>query len=554
MKAFARLLTKVGAAPSPPLKVFCPDRVPQHNVDSTFFESQQSLGCGRHALNNLLGGRYFVKEGQYVPGVNPIPLDGLCQSLKSSMQAINASKGEVWNARRLAEAACQDSENYDQNTLKAGLNILGFHVEADKGRDVTDSSRTYGFLINTARAGFHWVSLRKVNEGYRYFDSMNAKHGRTNPTGELFASLKEFKDSHSSYPVFLEIIKPEPRICIEPLRDYGTLHVVDCPFNNKDIISFEGTNYTVINRHMNGTECDYLDVVRSDIYDPRLSSNIQSSVNEVRMFLDGTLLKMLIRDGNIVGFISRDVVLLEMKARIDEKVESAFITKNKSAASKKSYTNILELQGRLDAAIRGEGVAGAAAVERNARAVASAASGAASHPWEELGMTEEEYKDGLKAEAAAAEAKLIKLRREAEELKNKIAAAANAATAKARAAAANAAAANAAAASAAAANAAAIAEARQRNAAAIAEASQRNAKAISAVDNLRIRRIENGKTPVEHPWIMMISKTKGIPYYVHLKSGDKRWNHPVLRPIKGGRRSTHRRQNKNMRNRTRGRK
>lgn len=363
MKAFARLLSKDGA---PPSLLLCPDRVPEHKVNPNFFEKQESLGCGRHALNNLLGGKYFKKEGLYVPGVNPIPLDGLCQSLKSSMQAINASEGEVWNARRIAEAACQDSENYDQNTLKAGLNILGFQVEADKGRAVTDSSRTYGFLINTARAGFHWVSLRKVNEGYRYFDSMEAIHGITNPTGELFASLKAFKDKHSSYPVFLEVIKPEPRICIEPLRNYGRLQVVECPFKDGQEIHFEGTNYTVVNRHLNGTECDYLDVVRSDIYDPRLISNIQSSIVEVGMFLDKTMLKMLIRDGNIVGFINRDVILQRMKASIDEKVRSAFRTKNRSNISMRQYNVFVKLQGRLNAAIREEGGAGDPAFQNNA--------------------------------------------------------------------------------------------------------------------------------------------------------------------------------------------
>ena len=496
------------------------------------------------------------------------------------MQAINASKGEVWNARRLAEAACQHSENYDQNTLKAGLNILGFYVEADKGRAVTDSSRTYGFLINTARAGFHWVSLRKVNEGYRYFDSMEATHGTSNPTGELFASLKAFKDEHPSYPVFLEVIKPEPRICIEPLTDYGRLQVVDCPFKVGQIIHSEGTNYTVLNRHMNGTECDYLDVVRSDIYDPGLNSKIQSSIGEVRMFLDGTLLKMLIRDGNIVGFISRDVILREMKASIDEKVKSAFKTKNKSAASRKSYTNIFELQGELNAVIREEGAAAAAnaaaanaaaanaapanaapanaanaasennnldiaialslnkspleyakaqaaaARERNAAAVAAAAS----HPWEEWGMTEEEYIAQMEAATAAAEAKSIELRRQLNEIR----------AARER-------------------NAAAAAAANAANAASMAKARQRNAQAVAMVgtetEKLRRRRIENGKTPVEPPWKMMISKTKGIPYYVHLTTEEKRWNHPVLRPDldkKGGRRSTHRRKNKNMRNRTRG--
>ena len=31
-------------------------------LDETFWQAQESLGCGRHALNNLFGGKYFVKD------------------------------------------------------------------------------------------------------------------------------------------------------------------------------------------------------------------------------------------------------------------------------------------------------------------------------------------------------------------------------------------------------------------------------------------------------------------------------------------------------------
>ena len=34
----------------------------ERNIDNNFIEAQESLGCGRHALNNLLGNKYFTKE------------------------------------------------------------------------------------------------------------------------------------------------------------------------------------------------------------------------------------------------------------------------------------------------------------------------------------------------------------------------------------------------------------------------------------------------------------------------------------------------------------
>ena len=477
-----------------PLTVYCSGAVPDHRINPNFFEGQApGAGCGRHALNNLLGQIYYVKNGQYIPGVHPIPLDGLCRALRTSMKSINASKGEVWNAAQNAEGACQENENYDQTVLIAGLNILGFQVEADRGRNVIDTDRTYGFLINTTTRGYHWVALRKVGGGnYRYFDSLNGRHGLSQPAGEL-TTLENFKRTHPSYPVFLEVIKPEPRICIEPLKNYGILQVIECPFYPGQEIRFEGTNYTVVSRHMNDAECDYLDVVRSENYVPRLIANIQSSFVEIDMFLDGTLLKMLIQNGRIVGFISRDIVLREMKARIDEKVASAFKTKNKSVASKKSYTNIVELERRVNAAIRGEGAAAeeakrAKAAERNAALVAAAAE-----------------RNALAAAAAKRNAALVAAAAE----RNALAAAAA-----------------------------------QRNAALVAAAAAAKKNRIKAV------KMEEAKTAPPHPWIIKISEIKGYPYYFNPNTGESTWNNPAIKKKGGRRRSTQRRQNK-KRNRTR---
>lgn len=522
-----------------PLTEYCSGAVPEHRINPNFFEGQApGAGCGRHALNNLLGQIYYVKNGQYIPGVHPIPLDGLCRALRTSMKSMNASKGEVWNAARNAEGACQDNENYDQTVLIAGLNILGFQVEADRGRNVIDTDRTYGFLINTTTRGYHWVALRKVGGGnYRYFDSLNGRHGLSQPAGEL-TTLENFKRTHPSYPVFLEVIKPEPRICIEPLRNYGIFQVVECPFHPGQEIRFEGTNYTVVNRHMNDAACDYLDVVRSEIYVPRLIANIQSSFIEIDMFLAGTLLKMLIQGGRIVGFISRDIVLQELKARIGEKVASAFQTKNKSGASKKSYTNIIELERRVNAAIRGEG-AGANANNNNANLAASIALSLQQTPLEQARAEAARAKAEAEAAEAAAiaaaeEAEIRDLERQLEELTRAKAAKRNAAAA----------------AAAAERNAAAVAAAAKRNAAlvAAAAATASNSNARKAI--IRALKIEEAKTAPPHPWIIKMSETKGYPFYKNPLTGETTWDNPALK--RGGRRRiTQRRQNKNKRNRTR---
>ena len=95
-----------------------------------FIESQESLGCGRHALNNLLMNKVFTK-GSFGKALNignmfsadkkslkvklPIPLSEVCKYLTNNCDYFGADY-------------CQDTENYDINVLKYALGIIGYYV------------------------------------------------------------------------------------------------------------------------------------------------------------------------------------------------------------------------------------------------------------------------------------------------------------------------------------------------------------------------------------------------------------------------------------------
>ena len=154
------------------------------SFDGTFHETQENQGCGRHALNNLLGGKFFtspvsrstfkdtkpytlnelkIATEKLNPG-DPIDLQKLCKYLN---RLYSVKYGEY----------CDSSENYDQMILKTALELIGFDI-AQAGKDSrfgNDAKKlthdilkgdVTGIIIN--ESGTHWTSVRK-HEGKIYY-------------------------------------------------------------------------------------------------------------------------------------------------------------------------------------------------------------------------------------------------------------------------------------------------------------------------------------------------------------------------------------------------
>ena len=158
-----------------------------------FFEEQENLGCGRHAINNLLGGLFTIKDnGLMITGKNidkldcPIPLMSLCRYLEI--------KGRLGNGIKQKNGTivyCPKNENYEDEVLKAALNILGYNVAlvntTNIPRDVPPGM--VGYLLNLG--GGHWVSIRYTPEGYRWIDSMRPNYTPIINLSDIENKLKE---------------------------------------------------------------------------------------------------------------------------------------------------------------------------------------------------------------------------------------------------------------------------------------------------------------------------------------------------------------------------
>jgi hypothetical protein len=154
------------------------------------------LSCGRHALNNLLGGnvydasavRYDAGETYRLDGdlreiQYPIDLHVLCRTVYPDI-----SNADPTVSSQPYAIYCQRAENYDINLLMAALRIAGYTANAGK-TDIlkqpahseyntavnelfceSSNTKLIGFILNTG--GNHWVAVKKQKDNYHYIDSL----------------------------------------------------------------------------------------------------------------------------------------------------------------------------------------------------------------------------------------------------------------------------------------------------------------------------------------------------------------------------------------------
>jgi hypothetical protein len=132
-----------------------------------FIESQEGAGCGRHALNNFLGGVNFtrgksVKINSINSLITPVNLQALCGYLKEKIEGFE-------------DNYCPADENYDILVLDAGLRLFGFEQDADvSNTPLTESEDTAGFLVHIPSPK-HWYVLKKEETGYVLLDSIGSR-------------------------------------------------------------------------------------------------------------------------------------------------------------------------------------------------------------------------------------------------------------------------------------------------------------------------------------------------------------------------------------------
>jgi hypothetical protein len=182
--------------------------------DPNFFERQEGAGCGRHALNNLFGAKYFTNENISIdPNTDPatltppLSLSALCTYLSAKYP------------KEPKMFICKSYEDYDTPVLMAALAIIHYPSERindnalKQSPDYTynETAQVIGYIINNGdiedkehQNMNHWVALRKTPGAttFRFINSM-----ATGPDPTEFTSLSDYLTKRHRYPRFRAVIK-----------------------------------------------------------------------------------------------------------------------------------------------------------------------------------------------------------------------------------------------------------------------------------------------------------------------------------------------------------
>jgi len=190
-----------------------------------YAEPQESAACGRHSLNNLFGGRFFIKDSGRDVSVQPaqlrkdsfgvpISLQSLCRYLNQQM--LRATSG-------IEGIACPPDENYDINVLRAALNILGFESEQCTKQTLQGCLRkpnVVGFIANYG-AG-HWVSIQMLGNGkLKYINSVGEPgkpHATSGATVLGYGTLDQYMREYGGRIVQILVVRTTSEDFINPMR------------------------------------------------------------------------------------------------------------------------------------------------------------------------------------------------------------------------------------------------------------------------------------------------------------------------------------------------
>jgi len=160
-----------------------------------YIEPQESLYCGKHALNNLLGGDYFttssgaasytrediLRIGSTLSPRNKLDLNRFCKLLAQTPGLIEDPGREP----------CPDNGDFASNLLVLALRISGFqagyiNIEKQYAAFKTDNTdNLLGYIVNYG--GGHWVCLiyNRSSNNYIYKDSVG-------PVSRSYATIAEY--------------------------------------------------------------------------------------------------------------------------------------------------------------------------------------------------------------------------------------------------------------------------------------------------------------------------------------------------------------------------
>jgi hypothetical protein len=270
--------------------------LPELPYDPDFFESQENLGCGRHALNNLFGGKYFIatQEPAYTleeikaAGINlstqaPLDLQRLCKYLHSI---------GLFTPGENLETSCPPHENYDVTVLIAALQVCGFHVNDFSDptkKTLEDDDTVLGYIINKGDLAFNQLTKEVQDEINKTIED----------TWKLISETAEFKslthEEKEKYQIeYLEYSTKPPkikhyvsarRIALDNYKYRDSLKPKDTPIGdikNKDLRIGTVKKRTVQQLDLINTQLEIQSGSTVTRNDPDLEAAVKASLEHVQ--------------------------------------------------------------------------------------------------------------------------------------------------------------------------------------------------------------------------------------------------------------------------------
>lgn len=147
--------------------------------------------CGRNALNNLLGGDFFVKSsdksyteeslreaGRNLSTDAQIDLSAVCKLLHATEKSNKSTDEQL-------DTYCPDDENYNIDVIIQTLKKCGYDSkQISLRKDITSANKyLFGYIINT---GAHWFSICKISSDYYWKNSTDPNIYKITDIGTLF--------------------------------------------------------------------------------------------------------------------------------------------------------------------------------------------------------------------------------------------------------------------------------------------------------------------------------------------------------------------------------
>ena len=223
--------------------------------DGKFFQYKETgLGCGRFALNNLLGGRYFtaVPQADFKSALayTLIEIKGLIEKLNPNTIP---EQSQMLDLQRLCKYLkmnnsetmdnCLSYELYDQSVITNALGLLGYTVKIAGGIGVSQIAKptidmldsNTGMIVNLSAA--HYISIRKHDNIYYLMDSENTK---ANEGSKEFISKLLNYDRNITFVVGpYDINTSKKTIILMKIQEYFTTEGADFDFDEHGEIRAE---------------------------------------------------------------------------------------------------------------------------------------------------------------------------------------------------------------------------------------------------------------------------------------------------------------------------